>query len=121
MWRKKMIGFDLQEVERIENEEKLLEKIALDSEIKYIQKFKCVFKQKVASLWAVKEAVFKALNIKGGDISFKEIELCHHENGAPFVKLYGKAKQIFDKSGAKQINVSISHQNSVVGAVVEIL
>ena len=110
-----MIGFDLQEVERIKNPEQLLEKIALESEIAYIEKFKCDFKMRVASLWAVKEAVFKALDICEGEISFKEIELCHKDSGAPFIKLYSKASELL---AGRKIEVSISHQKSVVGAVV---
>lgn len=112
-----MIGFDLQEVRRIKNEDKLLEKIALQSEIDYIDSFPHNKKEKTASLWAVKEAVFKALDISAGQISFKEIELCHKQSGAPFVKLSGKALEVFEKK-FKKIEVSISHQKSVVGAVV---
>ena len=110
-----MIGLDLQEVDKIKNPEMLLEKIALQSEKDYIAKFKCDFQMRVASLWADKEAVFKALDICEGDISFKEIEVCHKQNGAPFIKLYGKAKELLKD---KQIKISISHQKSVVGAVV---
>ena len=113
-----MIGFDLQEVGELKNPQKLLEKIALDSEIAYIQKFKCNFNEKVASLWSVKEAVFKALDCCEGDISYKEIELCHKESGAPYIKLYGKAKNQFESLKAKKIEISISHQKNVVGAVV---
>lgn len=109
-----MIGFDLQEVGRIKDPEKLLEKIALQSEKDYIAKFKCDFKMRVASLWAVKEAVFKSLGISEGEISFKEIELCHHENGSPYVKLYGRALELL---ADKKIEISISHQKSIVGAV----
>ena len=112
------IGFDLQEVEKIDNEDKLLGKIALESEISYIEKFKGQKKDKTASLWAVKEAVFKALDIFEGEISFEEIELLHKENGAPVVVLHGKAKTVFDAKGLTNIEVSISHQKSVVGAVV---
>lgn len=113
-----MIGFDLQKVDRIENDDKLLQKIALQNEVLYIQKFAKNKKEKIATLWAVKEAVFKALDIKSGEISFKEIELCHKENGAPFIKLHGKAKEKFDVLNAKNIEVSISHQEDIVGAVV---
>lgn len=116
-----MIGFDLQEVERIKDEDKLLSKIALETEIAYIERFLGQKKMRTASLWSVKEAVFKALDVKEGEISFKEIELCHKASGAPFVVLHGKAKSRFEGLGAKEINISISHQNKVVGAVVEIL
>lgn len=113
-----MIGFDLQEVERIKDAEKLLERIALENEIAYINRFKHVFKEKVASLWSVKEACYKALCTGGEEISFKEIELCHKQSGAPFIKLYGRALEIFKESGASEIEVSLSHQKSIVGAVV---
>lgn len=116
-----MIGFDLQEVERLRGvEDALLKKIALESEINYIRKFKSDFTMKVASLWSAKEAVFKALDLSEGEISYKEIELCHKESGRPFVKLYGKAKERFENLQATSIDISISHQKSVVGCVVEI-
>ena len=109
-----MIGFDLQEV-KLKNPEKLLEKIALETEISYIQKFKRDFSVKVASLWSVKEAVFKALG--GGEFSYKEIELCHKKSGEPFVRLYGKAQQKLESLKAKGVEISISHQKNIVGAV----
>ena len=111
-----MIGFDLQEVERIKDGEKLLERIALQSEIAYIMRFK-EKEERIASLWAVKEATFKALGISAGEISYKEIELCHHENGAPYLRLHGRALSIFQKK-FKSLEVSISHQKSIAGAVV---
>ena len=115
-----MIGFDLLETKRIKNADKLLEKIALENEIAYIYRFLKQKQEKTASLWAVKEAVFKALDICEGDISYKEIELCHKENGAPYIKLYGKALKRFKELKAEKIEVSISHQKSIVGAVVVI-
>ena len=110
-----MIGIDIEKIERIKDD-KMLDKIAVQSEIDYINKFKNR-KEKIATLWAVKEAVFKALDISAGQISFKEIELCHKQSGAPFVKLSGKALEIFEKK-FKKIEVSISHQKNIVGAVV---
>ena len=102
-----MIGFDLQEVEKIFGvEEALLNKIALEGEIDYIQKFKCDFTMRVATLWAVKEAAFKALDVSEGDISYKEIELSHKPSGRPVLTLYGKAKARFEALGGKEIDVS---------------
>ena len=114
------VGIDFQETKRIKNEDKLLEKIALPEEVAYIQKFARSKKERVASLWAVKEATFKALDTKAGEISFKEIELSHKDSGAPYLKLFGKAKKRFETLG-KQIEVSISHQKSGVVAIVIIL
>ena len=112
-----MIGIDLQEVERLKDAEKLLEKIGLDGEKAYIKKFKQDFSMRVAALWAVKEAVFKALELKSGQISYKEIELCHHDSGAPYVVLHEKAKARLQELGFERIEISISHQPTVVGAV----
>ena len=114
------VGIDFQETKRIKNETKLLEKIALPVEINYIKKFARSQKEKIASLWAVKEATFKALNTKAGEISFKEIELCHKDSGAPYLKLVGKAKKRFESLG-KEIEVSLSHQKSGVVAIVVVL
>ncbi len=116
-----MIGIDLQKVENIKDKDKLLQKIALPTEIAYIEKFACDDGERVASLWAVKEAVFKSLDLKEGDISFKEIELCHKESGRPFIVLSGKALARFEELKAKTIEVSISHQKDIVMAVVEVL
>lgn len=116
-----MIGFDLQEIEDIKDEERLLLKIALDDEIEYISKFKCGRKMRIASLWSIKEAVFKALDLKSGDISYKEIELCHQSSGKPYIRLYGKALEHFKSIGAKRIEMSLSHQKNIVGAVAIIM
>ena len=113
-----MIGFDLQEVDEIKDAEKLLKKIALDSEVNYIHRFKQNFNEKVATLWAVKEATFKALCSDGTNISYKDIELCHKESGAPYITLHGKALEQFESLKASVIEVSLSHQKTVVGAVV---
>lgn len=113
-----MIGFDIQEVERIKEPEKLLEKIALPDEIAYIKKFKQDFKMHVASLWSSKEAVFKSLDLSEGEISYKDIEIFHKESGKPEVKLFGKAKIHFQNLKLKKIEISISHQKNIVGAVV---
>ncbi|MBR1890724.1 MAG: 4'-phosphopantetheinyl transferase superfamily protein [Clostridia bacterium] len=112
-----MIGFDLQETSRIKNEDKLLAKIALESEIAYINRFAKQKKERTASLWSVKEAVFKSLDVCEGDISYKEIELCHKESGAPYIKLYGKALKRLKELGGEKVEVSISHQKNVVGVV----
>ena len=113
-----MIGFDLQQVDKIKNPDKLLGRIGLEGEIEYIKKFPKNFAEKVACLWSAKEAVFKALDFEDKNVSFREIELCHKENGAPYIKLYGKMKEQFERKKAKKIEISISSQENIVGSVV---
>lgn len=111
-----MIGIDLENINRFDDD-KILRKIALEGEIAYINRFKNR-QEKIASLWTVKEACFKALDVSAGEISYKEIELCHKDNGAPYLILHGKAKECFEKLGGEKIELSISHTKDTVCAVV---
>ena len=120
-----MIGIDIAKVTRFSLEEKFLKKIAFDDEIDYIFSVKNerVQRQRVASLWAVKEAVMKALGLgKDSGVAFKDIRLLHYKSGKPMVELFGKAKQEFDISFyGKTIDVSISHEDDVATAIAIIL
>lgn len=114
-------GIDIIEVERISLEDKFLLKIANENEIAYIRTYGVLQNQKesIAGLWAVKEAIFKALGLgKNSGVGFKNIELCHEKNGRPFVKLNGIALETFEKQKLKEIDVSISHTKTTAIAVV---
>ena len=114
-------GIDIIEVERIKTNDLFLSKIANDEEIAYIRTYKTEQNQKetIAGLWAVKEAVFKALGLgKDSTVTFKNIELCHEKSGRPYVKLNGIAKETFEKLGLSEIEVSISHIKTIAVAVV---
>lgn len=118
-----MIGIDIAKVDRFD--EPLLNKIALPNEIKYINKTSSqkLVKQKIASLFSIKEAVMKALGLgKESGVSFKDIELLHDESGKPYVNLYGKALEQKEKLYKnKSIEISISHESDVVVAVAIII
>lgn len=120
-----MIGIDLVEVARLKNDDKFLSRIADAQEIAYIKKSASLDlqRQRIAALWAVKEAVMKALGLgeKSG-VSFKDIKLCHHDSGKPYVELSGVAEQEFNISFyGKTIDVSLSHTQSYATAVAVIL
>jgi len=114
------VGIDIIEINRAKDDEKFLNKIAFEEEIEYINSFKCeeVKKQRIAALWCVKEAVFKCLGLgKGSKVTTKDVMLCHHENGKPYVKLFGIAKDTFDNLKLNEIEVSISHSVSFATAI----
>ncbi len=114
-----MIGIDTIEVERIDESDKFLEKIASKNEIEYINSSTPMKKQRIATLFCVKEAVMKALGMgQNSGVVFKDIELFHYESGKPYVILHGKALERFESEFSdKKIDVSISHTKLVATAI----
>ena len=108
-----MIGFDIEHISKVKDDVRLLEKIATEREKEYVLRFKNK-KEKVASLWVVKEAVFKCLDVKCEKVAFKDIELMHEENGKPYVVLHGNALAL---ANGRKVEISLSHTKDIVGAV----
>ncbi|MDO4789108.1 MAG: holo-ACP synthase [Johnsonella sp.] len=63
----------------------------------------------LAGNFAAKEAVCKALGTGFRGFGAKEVEILRDELGAPYVRLYGRAEEIFFAKNASHIHVSISH------------
>ena len=98
------IGTDIADVERIlkaVQKVSFLNKCYTDSEQKLIEKRK----RSAACNFAGKEAVVKAF---GTGLLPSDIEILRNEKGAPYVNLYGKAKEISDKLGIDKIHISLS-------------
>lgn len=117
------LGFDFVLTERIESlmkkyDTRFLNRIYTPSEVEFSAKRKNQA-EIYASFWAVKEAVMKALgtgNRQG--VYFREIEVCHHPGGKPYLKLYRKSQELATKLGADQIFVTMTHERGLAGAVV---
>jgi holo-[acyl-carrier protein] synthase len=116
------IGIDLVEVKRIEDAVKkrknFLERIYTKEEIKLTPEGEFRY-QELAGRFAVKEAFFKA--IKSGwrkGVTFSDVIVLNEPSGAPYVKLTGKAKEIADSLGAKNVYVSISHTDHIATGIV---
>ena len=65
----------------------------------------------LAGIFAAKEAVMKALDLKAG--SWKKIEISHLPSGKPFVKLYSSLNQ----KKIESCDISISHHGDYVLSV----
>lgn len=66
--------------------------------------------QSYAARFAAKEAFLKALKTGWrGKIAWQDIEVLNDSDGVPTLSVTGEAKEFFDKSGANQIHLSISH------------
>ncbi len=114
-----MIGCDIQNIAKIKAPERLLSKIATEHEIVWAN-FTGNLKKRVGTLWAIKESVFKALDMEFSLPVFKEIEYNHKSTGRPYIKLIGKAKDKFKSLGCSTLDISVSHTDDLVIAVCQI-
>ena len=93
-------------------------KIYTEAEIQHINNLKLDSRkiERMAGKYAVKESVVKAFGTGIGEVSLIDIEVLAEIGGKPVVKLYGRAKEIFD-SNYTEIDVSISHDGDYAYAV----
>ena len=75
-----------------------------------------------AARFAAKEAVLKALQTGWtGGIAWQDIEVAQRDTGAPFLKLHGRVRQLYEQSGATANHLSISHttEHAVAEVILE--
>ncbi len=104
-------GTDIIEISRIKESientnEKFLEKIYTENEIKYCESKNANKYQHYAARFAAKEAVFKALSkyLEENHVEWKNIEVLNDEHGRPKVNFVNKElKEI------ESIDISLSH------------
>ena len=119
------IGVDICSISKIEKlicqNSKFLLKYYSASEQLYLEKKNTVKWQSAAAMFAAKEAFLKALGVGLGACDMCDISLEHHDNGKPYILLYGKAKELFDAKLSKAIHVSISHEedNAIAFLIIE--
>ena len=112
-------GIDLVLVTRFEklvNNETFIKQNFTDNEIEYIKKSNS--SEVVASLYASKEALLKALGKGINDYPIKDIEIIHSLNKAPYIVLHNELKKNFDITNH---SLSVSHDGGFIVAVVSIL
>jgi holo-[acyl-carrier protein] synthase len=112
------IGTDVVDINRFrlvveERGDGFLRRIFTDEEIKYAENKK-FFHAHMAGKFAAKEAVKKALP-DGARIglNWTEIEILNHPDGKPYVRLYGRARQIMEDFNLTRVLVSVSHTDDV--------
>jgi phosphopantetheine--protein transferase-like protein len=107
------VGIDILEVNRVSENENLLNKIFTKNELNYIDRF-ADRHERIAGHFCAKEAIYKALGRP--KINYKEIEISHDPNGRPIVTFYGETKDFFNKT-YKNVDLSISHSRTIATAV----
>lgn len=111
-----MVGIDIIEIERVEKSAAnpaFFARVFTENEKVYYEK-SGKRAETLAGFFSAKEAVVKALGTGFKEARHNEIEINHDSLGAPYVTLYGKAREML--IGFK-VNISISHNNSMATAI----
>jgi holo-[acyl-carrier protein] synthase len=116
-------GIDLCEVGRIESAiqrygQRFVERIYTEREIAYAER-KANPYERYAARFAAKEAGMKALGTgwRGG-LGWRDLEVANLASGRPTLKLHGKAAEIAEKLGVRNISLSITHTGGQAMAMV---
>ena len=72
----------------------------------------------LASRFAAKEAVMKALGTGVRGVGWKDIEIKRERGGPPYIELHGRAQTRAYKMDLSDISISLSHSNDFAMATV---
>ncbi len=113
------VGVDIIEIERIERaattlRDSFLKRVYTAAELELSDNEA----PSLAVRFAAKEAVMKALGTGARGIGWREIEILANTEGAPFVQLYGKARDKAKDIGLSYFSVSLSHSKQYAVAMV---
>jgi holo-[acyl-carrier protein] synthase len=118
------VGVDAVDIERVEqmhaaHGDRLLARVLTEAELGYLSN-KAFPAQHIAVRLAAKEAAYKALS--GNDdaraIGWREIEVLSRSDGAPELRLHGRAAGRFAELRGTSIHVSLTHSQATAVAVV---
>ena len=108
----KGVGVDTVEVERIKTvvirRKRFVERFFNQGEIIRKPEDKTYY-QEIASKFAAKEAVVKAMGTGFRGFKWKDINIFNDKLGKPYVKLNGRACEVSDNLGIKDFMISITH------------
>jgi holo-[acyl-carrier protein] synthase len=113
------VGVDIIEIERVEHaattlRDSFLKRVYTPAELELSDNEA----PSLAVRFAAKEAVMKALGTGARGIGWREIEILANPEGAPFVQLYGKARDKAKDIGMSHFSVSLSHSKQYAVAMV---
>ena len=118
-------GVDIIEIKRVEKVafsygNRFLKRIYTDGEIEYCRGRA----PQLASRFAAKEAVMKALGTGIRGVGWRDVEITRKRGMAPHIKLHGRAKKRASQIGLTGLAISLSHSKefavaSVIGESTE--
>jgi holo-[acyl-carrier protein] synthase len=120
------IGVDIIEVRRVretvERTPRFAERVFTAAERAYCESRGAVAAQHYAARFAAKEAALKALQTGwSGGISWQDVEVAAKESGAPLILFHGRARELYEESGATAAHLSIAHttEHAIAQVVLE--
>jgi holo-[acyl-carrier protein] synthase len=118
------IGVDAVDIARIERmfeskSGRMLDRLFRAAEVAFLSS-KVAPAQHLAVRLAAKEAAYKALsgNELARGIGWRDVEVLSRADGAPELKLHGRAAERFSELNASTIHVSLTHSATTAIAVV---
>ena len=115
-------GIDIVETERVRNvckrwRDRFLRRVLREEEMDY-----CLAQSDpapcIAARFAGKEAISKAFGTGiGSELGWHDIEITHHSQGRPMVKLHGRGKVLLLEQGGKTVHISLSHNGGQTAAM----
>jgi holo-[acyl-carrier protein] synthase len=108
------IGIDIIEVARVREvlarTPRFVARVFTTTERAYCDSRGAVAAQHYAARFAAKEAALKALGTGwSGGIAWHDVEVVSQETGAPSLNFSGRARELFQQSGATLAHLSLSH------------
>lgn len=96
--------------ETIERTPRFAERVFTRAERDYCESRGAVAAQHYAARFAAKEAALKALQTGwSGGISWQDVEVTAKDSGAPLILFHGRARELYEQSGATAAHLSIAH------------
>lgn len=117
-------GNDIIRISRVKDSieqvgETFLKRVYTDEEINYCESRRMCKYQSYAARFAAKEAVYKAIAPDTSeDVEWKTIEVKREKNGKPYIKLYGKIKELAEIKKIESMDLSLSHDGDYAMATV---
>jgi holo-[acyl-carrier protein] synthase len=115
---KTAVGVDIIEIDRVRRaisrwQDSFLNRIYTPAELEYTRNV-----SSLAARFAAKEAVMKALGTGTRGVGWKDIEILSNADGAPLVRLYGRALKKSTELGLDGFQISLSHSRKYAIAFV---
>jgi holo-[acyl-carrier protein] synthase len=116
-------GIDLVDVREVSASvehfgERYLRRVYTDQEVNSCGRGAPRFTTRLAARFAAKEAVLKVLRAPEHGIDWRSIEVVRCDDGAPELRLEGRAAEVAAQKGFFSFSVSLTHETDYAGAVV---